>query len=70
MNASITDSRRDEVPETTSDKDFVVVVGPENVKMSVHSQILGHASMAFGAMLCRYWNEGQKNGSTPTFIRQ
>lgn len=47
------------VAEIAEDGDLVLVVGPENVKILVHSLFLKAASKPFSAMLSPNWKEGQ-----------
>jgi hypothetical protein len=45
--------------EIAADGDLILVVGPENVKIFVHSTFLKAASKPFSAMLGPDWKEGQ-----------
>lgn len=46
--------------DASSDGDVVLVVGPQNVRLKVHSQCLRCASKVFDVMLGPKWREGQK----------
>jgi hypothetical protein len=48
----------DDVDEITADGDVILVVGPEEVKLRVHSLFLRAASKPFSAMFGPYWKEG------------
>ncbi|KAI9732940.1 MAG: hypothetical protein M1818_007373 [Claussenomyces sp. TS43310] len=54
-----TAEQSDLVPDISSDGDIVLVVGPGNVRLKIHSQCLRCASKVFDAMFGPHWSEGQ-----------
>ena len=59
MDTAERNGKSDPVADIAPDGDVVLVVGPRNVRLRVHSQCLRCASKVFGAMLGPDWSEGQ-----------
>jgi hypothetical protein len=51
--------KSDPVADISPDGDVVLVVGPWNVRLRIHSQCLRCASKVFGAVFGPHWSEGQ-----------
>ena len=55
----------DPVLDISPDGDVVLVVGPQNVRLRIQSQVLRCASKVFGAMFGPTWSEGQGLSKEP-----
>jgi len=56
--AELSDNKQSTIVEIVADGDVILVVGPEKVKLRVHSLFLMAASRPFTAMLGPEWKEG------------
>ena len=65
--AELRDNEQSTFVEIIADGDVILIVGPEKVKLRVHSLFLKTASTFFSAMLSPDWNEGHNpsGGDTP-----
>jgi hypothetical protein len=59
MDTAERNGKSDPVADISPDGDVVLVVGPRNVRLRIHSQCLRCASKVFGAMFGPHWSEGQ-----------
>jgi hypothetical protein len=59
MDTAKRSGQSDPAPDISPDGDVVLVVGPQNVRLRVHSQCLRCASKVFDAMFRPQWSEGQ-----------
>jgi hypothetical protein len=59
MDTAERDCKLDPVPDIAPDGDVVLVVGPQNVRLRIQSQVLRCASKVFSAMFGPTWSEGQ-----------
>src|SRR5262249_24550771 len=59
MDTAERNGESDLITDISPDGDVVLVVGPQNVRLRIHSQCLQCASNVFGAMFGPHWSEGQ-----------
>jgi hypothetical protein len=58
MDTAERNGKSDPAPDIFPDGDVVLVVGPQNVRLRIHSQFLRYASKVFDAMFRPQWSEG------------
>jgi hypothetical protein len=68
MDTAERNGKLDPVTDISPDGDVVLVVGPRNVRLRIHSQCLRCASKVFDAMFRPHWSEGQ--GLSKNFPRE
>lgn len=59
MQTTECDDKPDLLVDISPNGDVVLIVGPQSVRMRVHSRCLSSASKVFGAMFSSRWREGQ-----------
>ena len=59
MDTSERECKLDPIPDISPDGDVVLVVGPQNVRLKIQSQVLRCASKVFSAMLGPTWSKDQ-----------